>query len=259
MRGYMRSVTAVVCLFLLGCGSTGKKASGPVTPPAGLVEEIPRIREFEFGVGDELDIFVWRHPDFSRKAIVNPDGNISFALLGEVEVAGLTYNEFRDELMDRMSGLLREPRIAINVIKVSDEKIYVMGWVKQPGVYVWNSQMNVVEAIARAGGTVKDVAGPHNVFVASGDADNPEIRIVDYLSIMRDGNLKDNVPLRRGDIVYVPKQFMAHVDKFFQRYGSYIHSLREGMWAIEQYPDVQDVIRGDKSHRLRVITDRMDD
>ena len=258
--GTMHKITSIAILaLLLGCGSSRKEAAVPMTPPEALPEEETRIREFEFGVGDEIDVFVWRHPNFSRRAIVNPDGNISFAILGEVKVAGLMYDEFYDELMVNMRKYLRNPKVAVNVITVSDEKVYVLGWVRRPGVYIWNSQMSVVEAIARAGGIVKDTAGPRTVFIASGDAENPELRIVDYLDIMREGKMEDNIPLQRGDIVYVPKQFMGHVDKFFQRYGSYISAIREGMWALEQYPDVQDAVKGDASKRLDIITKNLED
>lgn len=259
MCGYVRFVTAVVCLFLLGCGSTGEGGGGAVLPPEGALEELPRLREFQFSVGDEVDIIVWRQEEFNKKAMVNPDGNISFDLLGPVKVAGLTYSEFQDELVERIGKYVRDPRIAVNVIKVSDEKIYVLGWVSMPGVYRWNSQMTVVEAISTAGGIVKDVAQPRSIFIASGDVENPGLRIVDYLSIMRDGNFKDNVRLQRGDIVYVPKQFMAHADKFFERYASYFRAVKEGEWAISAYPDMVDALKGDASTRLRILTDEMRD
>jgi len=127
---------------------------------------------YGIGPGDVINIVVWNHPelvlapagatlttDASGLASVgngynvSPDGLIQFPLLGTFNIAGLTENKARAELVRRLSKFLKDPQVTLRVQAYRAGRVYIDGEVKTPGLQAINDiPMTLPEAISRAGG-----------------------------------------------------------------------------------------------------------
>ena len=196
----------LLLLFALGCV--------PVQAPANVVEsavdlKLPPAQAFTFGRGDTLRIWVWRHDDLTVDVTVAPDGNISYPLVGRIEVAGLTY----DQLVSKLQVAIAE--YYVNIMSVTNQKVLVLGEVQSPQVMQVKNDLSILEALVTAGGINPD-ARTSNVLLIRGGLTKPELYTVNVDAIYGKGDMTQLVYLQRGDIVVVPTKTITNIDRFFR-------------------------------------------
>ena len=103
---------------------------------------------------------------------------------------------------------------SVYVASTKFNSAYVIGEVKSPGKVTWDGDLTLTQAIAMTGGLGTDAKLSH-VLVISGCICNPTLKLVDVAGILYRGELKRNVVLKRGDVVYVPKTELATVERYF--------------------------------------------
>lgn len=111
-------------------------------------------REYKIGPEDVLDINVWKNPELSRERVpVRPDGKISHPLINDIEVAGLTTNQVKAEVTQRLSRFIENPEVAVVVREIHSPKVSVSGNVRMPGYFeVKTTDVTVLDMLARAQG-----------------------------------------------------------------------------------------------------------
>ena len=87
---------------------------------------------------------------FSGEYQVDTDGSVSLPLAGTIVVAGLSKSELEHVLTNKLKTSLRDPKVTVGV--ASFRPFYVLGEVQKPGEYPYRSGLNVLSAIAMAGG-----------------------------------------------------------------------------------------------------------
>ena len=102
--------------------------------------------------GDVLQVSVWKEPDLQLEVLVRPDAAFSFPLAGDISTKGLSVVELQAELAQRLSRYISNPVVTISVSQVLGNKIYVIGQVNNPGDFVVNPQVDVMQALSMAGG-----------------------------------------------------------------------------------------------------------
>ena len=155
--------------------------------------------------GDVLQVFVWNQEKLSGELLVAPDGTLSFPIVGVVDVKGLSTGQISERLAKGLSDYLRdEPVVTVALLKVEGNKIYVHGLVLKPGAYVVNSAVDVVQAMALAGG-LQTFAKEQEIKVVRRQADGAiQSFPFDYEQFKNGKNLKSNILLQSGDLVIVP-------------------------------------------------------
>jgi polysaccharide export outer membrane protein len=154
---------AASLLALVATGCVRHLPVGPPAPPepgtcACPTPGKPCGVEFRFGVGDQLEVNVWREEDLKTVQRVLPDGTISPPLLDPVPVAGSTIREVRARLAASYKEYVKEPVVSVRVTDVHSLRVAVLGEVKAPSVIPVEGPTTVLEAIARAGGFNEEVA-----------------------------------------------------------------------------------------------------
>ncbi|MCF6158427.1 MAG: polysaccharide export protein [wastewater metagenome] len=189
-------------------------------------EEKVVISEFILGVGDEIEVTVYRHSDLNKKVRVLPDGVNSFPLIGEIRTEGLSIHQLREKIKEAYSTYLVSPQISIEVTLFKGQKIFILGEVRNPGVYRIDPPMTIYEAISMAGGFTMD-GKDTSVLLIRGGLENPEVNAynLDFDNARKKGKLSRNVVLQRGDVVYVPRTFIANVDRFFKHFENIVRPL----------------------------------
>src|SRR5437764_8123155 len=129
----------------------GAQVPAAATPPAS-VPKAALSPDYRIGPEDVLDVAVWNNPAISRTTPVRPDGMISLPLLNDMQAAGLTPMQLRDNIAKKLTEYLPNPEVSVIVREVNHYKISVLGEVKKPGRYDLKGPGTVLDAIALAGG-----------------------------------------------------------------------------------------------------------
>ncbi|MBX7539393.1 polysaccharide biosynthesis/export family protein [Qipengyuania sp. GH29] len=104
--------------------------------------------------GDEIEIYVWGEERLQRSVKILPDGTLAFPLVGQVLAAGRTLTEIEAIVTERLQPEYRGevPRVTVSVVSSGGTQFSVMGRVNAPGAFTPARRVNVLEALAMAGG-----------------------------------------------------------------------------------------------------------
>jgi polysaccharide biosynthesis/export protein len=190
-------------LILLGLASACTTTHPAINYAA---EPDPRKEEYVIGPSDVVRITVWKNADLSGDATVRPDGTISLPLLGDLRAAGQTASQLRAEIATRLATFVKAESaiVTVAVAGINSYRFVVNGNVEKPGVYSSTHYVTLVEGVAMAGGPNR-FASPDAMSIIRTGADGKVRRIhIDYPSILTGVHPEQDLPLLRGDTVYVP-------------------------------------------------------
>lgn len=158
---------------------------------------------YVIGPEDVLEISVWQNQDLSRTVTVRPDGRISLPLINDVQAAGLTPEELKNQIAARLKPYVELPNVAVIVQQINSWRIYVQGEVRSPGVYPLRSQTRISQAIAMAGGFT-EFAKKGKIRVVRKTRSATEFIDVNYNNILSNRSVQEDIYLRPGDTIIVP-------------------------------------------------------
>ena len=159
---------------------------------------------YRIGADDVLTVNVWHEPEVSRNVPVRPDGKISLPLVGDVQASGLTPTELKTELESRFAKFLTNPDVSVIVAEIRSQRINVLGQVLRPGTYALIPPMNVIDAVATAGG-LREFAKPNKIYVLRTLPTGQVERIkVQYNNVLKGKSGSEDVTLQTRDTVVVP-------------------------------------------------------
>jgi polysaccharide export outer membrane protein len=192
MKNQARAVTRAIGYVWMWFAATA--AAQPET--AGAVR-------YEVQPSDVLQVSVWKEPELTQQVVVRPDGAFSFPLVGEVNAVGKSVEDLRRELVQQLGRIIPDVVVTVSVLEIRGNKIYVIGQVNQPGEFIVNPRVDVMQALSLAGGTTA-FASPSQIFVLRRDGGEQRRLPFNFDSVLRGRDLEQNVLLRSGDVVVVP-------------------------------------------------------
>jgi polysaccharide export outer membrane protein len=160
-------------------------------------------KDYLIGVGDVLEVQVWKEPDLSRTVRVRLDGKISLPLAGDVQAAGKTTSELDQFLEKKISDLVTEPAVSVMLVENRSRRYYVVGQVGQPGEFPIEFPLTILQAIARSGG-FQEWAKREEIRVVRRSGGKEEFLSFDYDAFVKGKNLQQNVLIAPGDTIIVP-------------------------------------------------------
>jgi len=191
-------------MFLVACAGT------PTTQlmPSMAATNLPLAQEYVIGPGDVLDIFVWRNTDLTRQIPVRPDGRISMPLVGDTVVVGKTPAVLATELQDKLKAFIQDPLVTViptQFVGLFTRQIRVIGEAAQPRALPFRSSMTVLDVMIEVGGLTRYADGDRAVLVrqAGGQQQSYRVRLD---SLIRDGDITQNVDMQPGDILIIPQR-----------------------------------------------------
>lgn len=200
---WCRAVGLVLAgVLAAGCGTTGSK--GPAASGTAVPADASGLDEYRIGQADVLQVTVWRNEQLSREVPVRPDGKISLPLLNDVQAAGLTAVELRNEIARRLKDYVTAPDVTVTVKEINSLKVNVLGQVQRPGVIEVKRRVSVLEAIALAGGLTPFAAANRMTVLRKGP-DGRLVRIGVRYKDLVDGDDRQNILLQRDDTIMVPQ------------------------------------------------------
>ncbi len=164
--------------------------------------------------GDEIEITVPSAPELAKTVVVQPDGRVSLPLIHSVMVADRTLPELEAALSQAYSAELLRPEVYA-AVKAAPLKVFVGGEVDKPGVFDMPGDINALQGVILAGGFKTTAQRGKVVIIRRGSDGRPMMRTVNLQRGIGDPARTDLVPLRRFDIVYVPRSGLAEIGVLF--------------------------------------------
>lgn len=178
-------------------------------------------RDYVLGAGDVIRVSVYQNADLTLETRVAESGTISFPLIGQVKLGGLSVPRAEKLIADglRNGNFVRQPQVSILVTQVRGNQASVLGMVNRPGRYpIEQTGMRLSELLATAGGISQ---GGSDLVTLSGMRDNRAFRVVIDLPNLFAASTKSNDPvIINGDTVYVDRMPMVYIYGEVQRPGA---------------------------------------
>jgi polysaccharide export outer membrane protein len=192
------SLLGFVLVLALGCAP---KLSSTVQAQAAASQVVED--KYQLGPDDVVEVSVWKEPDLTKQIVVRPDGKISYPLIGEVQAAGKTVKQLREEISKRLEKYVTDAQVTVILLKTQNYKIYVVGKVNKPGEFLVGRPVDVMQALAMAGG-LTPFASPSKIVVLRHTGNSEQTLPFDYKDVSKGLFLEQNVTLIPGDVVVVP-------------------------------------------------------
>ncbi len=230
----MRKFFSYILLLVLGIGLHAASA-----------EET----NYLLGPGDVLKITVYNNPDLSLETRITESGMISFPLVGEIQLGGVTASIAEKKIADQLEsgGFVKQPQINILVVQFQSKMVSVLGSVNKPGRYPLDRATNLVDLLALVGGVTQDGSDLITIVGKSGKAE------YDLRNIVGKGDGSQNVNLSGGEIVYVHARDVSVMGQV-NRPGSY--SVVGGVRTVADFLVVAGGINPGGSDTITVTTMR---
>jgi polysaccharide export outer membrane protein len=159
--------------------------------------------DYLIGPGDVVSIDIWKEPELSKQVTVRLDGNISMPLVGDLQAAGFTCTELRDQLTEKYKGYVEVAEVSVTLVQSLSKKIYILGKINSPGEYPLQKNMTILQAISLGGG-LDQWADTSNIRLIRKIKGVEKTFKVDYDAIVSGEDLSQNVQLQPDDTIFVP-------------------------------------------------------
>lgn len=178
------------------------------TTPATITEAV----KYTLGPDDVIEIEVRRHPEFSSQYTINSEGKIEYKYVGDIIASGLTKNQLKERLNRILSEYIVEPEIDVRIVAYMSKVFYVVGEVNRPGkFYMKGDTVTVREALVQAGLPTLGAAMRKCRLVTPDSKGVNNYKEVNVYKLLYGGDLKCNLEMKPGDVLYVPATVMAKI------------------------------------------------
>lgn len=209
----MKKIIALICVMSFLFANETQLLSQLMTQlPAsrGDEKEVYRIEP-----GDVLEIGILGEEELSRTVMVMHNGTISYPLIGEVRIVGLTTEEASALLGAKLKKYFIHPVVSITLKSPTLPYVSVFGEVLRPGAIEYQRGLRVTDYIALAGGPTPR-ANLGGVKVVKFKAGKPDAKTINVNKILKRGIIEENYELKAGDWMHVPKKFTINWGVVFQ-------------------------------------------
>lgn len=176
-------------------------AGGPVSASSSV------HAEYRLGAGDTIKIQVYQNPDLSLDARISDAGQISYPLLGEIQLQGMTIHDAERAIADglRQGNFVKSPQVTILLTTARGSQVSVLGEVQRPGRYALESaQTHLTDMLANAGGVVQNDGSDLVTVVGTRDG-QPFRQQVDLPRVFSSAERPGDLILQGGDVIYVDR------------------------------------------------------
>ncbi len=202
MNIYIKTkLASVLPLFLQGLIALFLSSS--IVAAAAPQKTVTTIPIYKIGPGDVLNISVWKEDGLQQEVLVRPDGGMSFPLAGDLNAGGKSVAQLQKLLVSKIKQYIPDPVVTVSIRKIENNKIFVVGKVNRPGQYIGTSYIDVMQALAMAGG-LNAYASSNNIKILRRVDGDIKSMLFEYDEVADGYKLKQNIILQSGDVVVVP-------------------------------------------------------
>ena len=218
------------------------------------------------GPEDQLSIHVVDLDDVSDKPFrVDPSGFVDLPLAGRVYVAGMSLDQLRQTLSERLSKYITAPQITINVIEYRSQPVSVLGEVNNPGVHQLQGPKHLVDVISSAGGLKPDAGSKLTVTrqirwgtlpLPNAHADSSGQFLIADVSlgdITSGKNADQNIEVRADDVISVPRADLVYVVGEVKKAGGFSLNAADSISLIRALSLAEGLNTGAAPKKARIL------
>lgn len=202
MKTFLVVLNLLLAFIITGCSSNSSDDIPPLSD-TGL------LTEYRIGVGDALQINVWRNPELSLAVKVRPDGKVSMPLIGDLPAADLTAIQLSENIVTGLNAYIRNPQVTVIVANPSSSdfqrRVRITGAVNNPQSIAYREGMTVLDLVLLAGGT-NDFASANKARLYRKVNGAVKVYPIKLGDLLNDGKIETNYMLQPSDIVTVPER-----------------------------------------------------
>src|SRR5687768_7029164 len=187
----------------------------------GSVASAAENLDYTLAAGDIVRIQVFQNPDLTTETRVSESGSISFPLVGAVAVGGLSIAAAEKKIAAALKNgrFIQHPQVTMILLQIRGNQISVLGHVNRPGRFPLETVSRVSDMLAAAGGVAP--TGDDYATVTGAREGKPFRKVIDIPALYLAEGSEDDVILKGGDTVYVPRAPMFYIYGEAQRPGAY--------------------------------------
>ena len=202
---FCAAVLAGLVSPLPAIAQTNTQAGAPVAPTASTTPASVSP-DYLIGPGDSLHVFVFQNEELSVTVPVRPDGKISTPLVEDMVAVGKTPSQLARDIEKSLAEYVKSPKVNVVVMGAMSvfSQVKVIGQVLKPQALPYRDGMTVLDAVLAVGGLGQFAAGNRARLVRTENGKHTEIK-VKLDALVNDGDMKQNLPLKPGDVLVVPE------------------------------------------------------
>lgn len=208
---------------LTGCASGGRNGGSAALPRPQTVADLPRDLpfapwtdiepEYRLYAGDEIEVALPTATELTRQLKIGPDGRVSLPLVGHVTAAERSLSELEGDISAGYAPHLLRPEVEVTLRQAGPLKVWIDGEVRNPGMFDMPGQIDAYQALIMAGGVLPTSNARNCALIRRGPGDLRMLKVLDLRAPR--GEI---LPLRRGDIIFVPRSTLGELAAFFTQF-----------------------------------------
>jgi len=192
---------------------------------------------YRLGAGDSLLVAIYGHPELSISPfvgsyslgpqgsrpvglLVDNDGSVQLPLIGRVVIAGQTTEQVQVLVEQQLATYVKEPKVTVQLLFAGNIRYYLLGVFTNPGLKFSDRPLGLLEALSLGGSVDLEKASLRTAYVARKGKKLP----VDFRGLILNGDLRQNIRLKPGDVVVVPDHQTEQAFVF----GGFAQSVPQG-------------------------------
>ena len=187
---------------------------------AAVAQQADPKADYILGPGDVIRIAVFQSPDLSMEARISDSGAITYPLLGQVKLGGLSVRQAETRIADglKTGNFLKQPQVTLQVTQIRSAQVSALGQIARPGkVPLDLASMRLTDVLAQAGGVVP--GGSDTVIVTGVRGGKPFRTEIDLPTMLTKGTHDADILMQNGDTVFVDRAPFFYVYGEVQRPG----------------------------------------
>jgi polysaccharide export outer membrane protein len=211
------SKAVFLALVLWGLPSVAvAQSASPVNDPAAIAAQ--EADGYLLGPGDRLRIDFFSVPEFTGDYQILPNGTVNLPQVGAVAIQGQTLKQASQIIAARYDSVLQRPVITLSLVAARPVTIAIAGEVNRPGSYALAPNEAGIPRLTRiiqlAEG-ITQAADLRQVKIRRPRPGSPgvdDLLTVNLWDLISAGNLRQDLPLRDGDSIFIPAMTTVNLE-----------------------------------------------
>lgn len=195
--------------------SSVKDVLNMVAVPTPLTEA--EASRYTLGTNDVIEITVMRHPEVSGQYAINSEGKIQYEFVGDIKISEMVKDEVAKVVKERLSEYIVNPEVNVKIVGYNSKVVYVVGEVGHPGkIFMRGDTITVREALMQAGLPLLSGITKKSRLITPSESGAPVNRKVNVHALLFEGDLRENLVMNPGDILYIPPTMLTKAMRAIQ-------------------------------------------
>lgn len=192
---------------------------------ADLVFAVNPTKRYTLHPGDVVELIYRLSPEFNQTVTLEPDGDVSLNVGGDVKLSGLTLEEARGAIISAASARLNDPELNLVLKDFQKPFVVVGGEVENPGKIELRDDMTAMQAILLAGGPKQTAKATQIVLYRPINGVIGEVHVLKLGMIPDAKHLEQDMVLRPGDMLLVPANKVETFSRYMRaaNFGTYVN------------------------------------